>query len=352
MTRRIDSLRLLTNNRLDIAFKLAYLELKNKNPEFSKKIYKEHIKIITSGLFKEKDSTKKGFDNYVLEFDSIFNSIKQKNFNKEISTIPICKNHTILNGSHRVSSSIFLNNEVEVTMEDKKAHNYDYSFFKIRGIDPTILNYSVKTYLKYSNNSYLAIIWPSANKSFDYLKFFDKIIFEKKITFSPVGALNFIIKVYESFTWLGKKENNFSGAYNKMSKCFKNSLQAHVIFFQSDSFEDVLKIKDKLRLKFGIGKSSIHITDNSSETLEISKYILNDNSLKFLNNSSPFHNKHLMKSLENLEKKLGKKNINIDEVLLMSDSTLASYDILKNYELNYIYYNQFTDQQFPYKLYT
>jgi len=58
----IDSKKLLTWNRLDLAFKLFYLDNKDKNPELAKKVYKEDIRAQTLGKFVEygNEENKKG----------------------------------------------------------------------------------------------------------------------------------------------------------------------------------------------------------------------------------------------------------------------------------------------------
>ena len=74
----------------------------------------------------------------------------------------------------------------------------------------------------------------------------------------------------------------------KQQKLFKIFSEIHLIFFKEDSIEKVNNTKDNLRQLFGIGKSSIHITDNNFETEILSKLVLSKNGLHFLNNSNPF----------------------------------------------------------------
>ena len=55
----IQPIELLTYNRIDIIFKLLYIIYDKLLPEFSHEIYKQHLSIITNGLFKETDQEKR-----------------------------------------------------------------------------------------------------------------------------------------------------------------------------------------------------------------------------------------------------------------------------------------------------
>lgn len=106
---KIETIKLLTVNRIDIIFKLLYLKLAKKEAKvFAKEIYFEHIKLITNGLYKESGSNKKSFEDYLESFDRLVESIKENGFDSKISSIPISNQKSITNGSHRVAISIYL----------------------------------------------------------------------------------------------------------------------------------------------------------------------------------------------------------------------------------------------------
>ena len=68
-----DSRSLLTNNRLDISFKLFYLKYKSKNPKLAEEIYKRHIEAFTLGKFIEPgNKDKNSFSKYLDEFHKIY----------------------------------------------------------------------------------------------------------------------------------------------------------------------------------------------------------------------------------------------------------------------------------------
>ena len=179
--REINSNELLTSNRLDVVFKILYLKFKQLNlNDLADQIYNKHIEIMTNGIFTEPNSQKKTLIDYREIFKKTFTSIKKEGFNKHISQIPISNDGSITNGSHRLASSIFLNKKVYATENFEPSHNYDYKFFKERGMSINLIELAVLNYIQLSKNNYMAIIWPSADKKIDYLNYFEKVIFEKK----------------------------------------------------------------------------------------------------------------------------------------------------------------------------
>src|SRR5215217_7183880 len=81
---------LLTWNRLDIATKVTYLNLKTKSSKYATRLYKNHLNAFSLGLFTEPDHIKKGsFTKYVAEFEEIARSIRENGFDARISLIPL-----------------------------------------------------------------------------------------------------------------------------------------------------------------------------------------------------------------------------------------------------------------------
>ena len=69
----LDPIQLLTWNRLDLAFKLFYLDNKDKNSDLAVEVYKEDIKAQTLGSFVEVgNKDKESFENYINEFKNTY----------------------------------------------------------------------------------------------------------------------------------------------------------------------------------------------------------------------------------------------------------------------------------------
>jgi len=340
----IQPLELLTHNRIDIIYKLIYVMYNKFLPEFSSQIYKQHLSIITNGLFIESGQEKKGLDSYIKSFNQILKSIKNKGFDSNISSIPLSNSHSIINGAHRVAASIYLNKKVFCTNTSNPTNRYDYKYFKDRGLDNQILEFGVLKYIELKSNIFLALIWPSADKKINYFQSFSNVIYEKKFKLNQNGAHNFLAQVYKEQKWIGSFENGYGGSYVKLSQSFKNFSPIHAIFFHHDSIEEVNKIKNDLRNKFKIKKASIHITDNDDETLDLAKYILNKNSIHFLNNAKPYLYKSLFNKLKSFKKNLEYSKTSINDVVIDDEGVLSIYGIRDFNNFTYLKKNQIIEE--------
>ena len=327
---------LLTVNRLDVIFKFLYLRFKKTSPIFAKQLYHDHIKIITNGLFKEIDNQKKNFEDFIIEFENINKSIETLGFNSKISKIPISNDGSISNGAHRLASSLYNNIKVNTIQTSQNSHNYNYEFFRTRSLENHLLEFGVLNYLELTENNYLAIIWPSADKNIKYIHHFESILYEKKMSLNSNGAQNFVAQVYKDHKWVGSFKEGYSGAITKVAEAFKSFDEIHFIFFQMKSFDEVSKLKKKLRSLFAIGKASIHITDNNKETIELGKIILNPNSLHFLNNSKPYVFESLFKKLKKFKKLLNDNNINLEDIVLTSSTILGIYGYREPSDIDFL----------------
>ena len=334
---QIEPIKLLTSNRLDVVFKLLYLKYNDLNAKkLSRDLYYSHIKIITNGLFVEYNSDKKTYDDFIFEFKKVSNGIKENGFDSEISKIPISNEGSIVNGAHRLASAIYYKVpfiSIEHTNENK--HIYDYNFFRVRGMPINLIQLAIKEFISLTKNNFLAIIWPSADKSIDYIDEFSNIFYQKKIKLNAKGAQNFVAQVYKEHKWLGDFSDGYSGAYTKVSQAFSSFSEIHLIFFKEENLKKVNKIKNSLRGKFKIDKASIHITDNNNETYDLANLILNDNSIHFLNKAIPYKFQDLFSNLKKLRATINRLNISTDKLVICFDSVLSLFG-LKNSETLYV----------------
>ena len=175
-------IKLLTYNRLDVIFKILYLKYLDLNAKkLSSDLYFSHIKIITNGLFVENNSNKKTYDDFLFEFKKVSNSIRENGFDSEISEIPISKDGSIINGAHRLASAIYYKVPfISIKQTNENKHVYDYNFFRVRGMSNNLIELAILEFISLTKNNFLAIIWPSANKSIHYINEFSNILYQKK----------------------------------------------------------------------------------------------------------------------------------------------------------------------------
>ena len=118
---------LLKWNRLITAFDIFYLNYKDKNQQLAHKVYFERVRSVTFDRFEEPgNADKNSYDSYCLAFDNIFESINKHGFDKFKSLLPLAKNGSLLNGSHRLASSIVSDIKVHSVKLDEHYMIDDY----------------------------------------------------------------------------------------------------------------------------------------------------------------------------------------------------------------------------------
>jgi len=329
VSKTINAKDFLTHVRFDLAFKLLYLEIRDKDIATARRVYKEHIRAFSLGKFTEPGNEKKNsIEKFFEEFDSIFENIRINDFDSKNTLIPLSKNGLIANGAHRIASAIFLNKNVECVDIGTYDQTYDYKFFYNRNVPRQDLDAAATKFVEYSDNTYIAFIWPTAqgyDKKIE--KIIPNIVYRKDIVLNFNGAHNLLSQIYYGEDWLGTAKNNFIGAQVKVMECFKTFRPVRIVAFQSESLNEVFKIKEKIRNVFNVGKHSIHITDTKEEAVRVARVVFNDNGVHFLNYAKP--NKHLSfhKKMDKYKKLLVENKINQDSAIFGGDATLSVYGI-------------------------
>lgn len=329
---------LLTWNRLDIAFKLIYLEYRYTCEFFAKGIYDEHIHALTLGQYIEPGSLEKNSKKkFISGFDRVYENILTNGFDINQSIIPQAGDGSIANGAHRLASAIYAKKPVAGVNIGSTPHVYDYQFFYSRNVSLSSIELAASKFIEAAKNVYVALIWPSAiGRDQDVAELIPNVVYKKNIKLNSNGAKNLLIKVYHTETWLGDSKNRFQGVDGKLVECFKNFNPIRVIAFQADSLDQVLLIKQRIRNLFNIGKHSIHITDTKEEAIRVSRLMFNENSVHFLNHANPYKyessNCELSKFQDFIyENQMDNKNTLIDGGLLLS-----LYGLRESLDIDYL----------------
>lgn len=281
----------LTHNRFDLAFKLYFLQGLNmkQSSDYRELCYKQHIKAFSEGTYSEPNNPEKNsYKQFKKVFEMLFNNIKIDGFDANKSLIPLAQDGSILNGAHRTATTIFFAQPASVLQTQLPARDFDYLYFKQRGVPNVMLDNVAQTFIEYDPKCFLAIVWPAANgHDSEVEKILAKVVYKKRVKLNYNGAHNILAEAYQSEAWLGDENKNFPGIKNKLVECFPNFKEVKVYLFKSDNLEQVLQLKDQVRGLFNIGKHSIHITDSQEETLRLGRLLLNENGVHFLNYAWP-----------------------------------------------------------------
>jgi len=328
---------LLTHTRFDLAFKLLYLEMIGKDVKFSKEIYKEHIRAFSLGKFTEPgNDDKNSIDRFFEEFHKTFEEIKINGFDSSKTLIPLSKNGSIANGAHRVASAIYLDKDVECVQIDTPDHIYDYKFFYSRNVPHEMLDAAATKFIEYANGVYIAFVWPTAKGHDEKIEnVIPNIVYRKKMTLSRNGAHNLLSQIYYGEEWLGSVEDDFRGSKGKLVECFKSFDPVRIIAFQANSLDEVLKIKEKVRDIFNVGKHSIHITDTKEEAIRVARVVFNDNSIHFLNYAKPNRYISTHKKIDRFKEFILKNKLCFNDVVLDGGIVLSAYGLRECSDIDY-----------------
>ncbi len=329
---------LLTWNRLDLAFKLFYLETKNAHLELAETVYQEDIRSQTLASFKEHGNDEKNtFSRYLEIFEGLHRNMELSGFDDKISLIPLSRTGSLMNGAHRVAVAAFLNREVRCVRMELEPLVRDYLYFYWRDVSPHIMDMIVNTFIKYANNTYIAFLWPSFGEHFNQLKsFFSNIVYKKVLSLNSNGLFNLLTQVYAGTPWLGSFEDGFKGARAKCMECSGRENQVIVIVFQEESLDEVRRLKAKIRDNVQIGSSSVHITDTKKEAVELGRLLFNKNSVHFLNFANPFRWQKAYHQLDRFKKLLQEEQVEKEMFVIDGSMALTMYGIREHLDIDYL----------------
>lgn len=332
----MDAIDLLVPERIDLIAKWKYIEYREKGFDLSyiKEVYTAHIEAFSNGNYTEPgNEDKNSIEKYFIIFDRLIDNIKKNGINESISVIPVGQNNAIMDGAHRVAIAAYFNLKVPIIRFEHLSVNYGATFFKNRLLSEKYIDYLVAEYCKFKNNVYFACVWPRAKGDMQMgnttalLNQGSKVLYSKKIKFSYDGLRNLIIQIYLGEDWIGNFSDNFSGALNKVDECYDSENYLSIYILESSSFDNILRLKSKVREIFNVGNHSIHITDNQKETIQLAHILLNSNSIDFLNQGKPDHYPEFNRKLESFKKKLIAHNFSLDQFVIDSSSTLGLYGL-------------------------
>jgi hypothetical protein len=333
---KIDPIKLLTWNRLDLAFRLFFLE--NKNSKIGEELYTHVISAQTFNTFNEQGNEHKfSSREFIKYFNHTYEDIKKNGFDKKRTLIPLSNSNTILNGAHRIASSLHLGLDVFCIRTELPDMISDYKYLYEMNVPEIILDTAVIQFLDYAENTYIGFLWPSGNKNKELAESkFSNVIYKKEIILNRNGSFNLLYELYKHMDWVGNENNGFRGIQQKLIECFPELIPFTVVVFQADNIESVREIKENIRQINNIGYSSIHITDTKEEAIRISRLIFNQNGMHFLNYANPTKSKKLYSQLSQFHEFVDENKINKKDIILDASILLSLYGLREANDVDYI----------------
>ncbi|MCP9482821.1 hypothetical protein NNA36_12690 [Shimia sp. CNT1-13L.2] len=279
-----------TWNRFDLGFKLLYLDaLEHGGSAYADEVYQAHIAAFSLGdMVEPGNEGKLGIDRFRADFQKLNTEIAIKGFDASVSLVPLAEDGSILNAAHRVACAIRAGKEIAAVETGLDPMVFDYRFFAKRGMDEGDLDACAVRMVEAMPNAAVALLWPAAqgqDKAVDQL--IGPLVYRRRVDLTMAGGQNLLARVYQGEPWLGEAEAHFPGVRRKLMACFSGRDPLRVLVFDAPPERDRVALKDDIRGIYGIGKSSIHITDTHAEAVELARLLFNANARHFLDHAKP-----------------------------------------------------------------
>ncbi len=296
-TETISPKALLNVNRFDLACKLYYIDCLETGTEieFAKSLYQAHLEAFSDGTFIEPGlSTKNSVQDYFDTFHRLIADIRNDGFDSSQSIVPVGENGVILDGAHRVAIAIYYDIPLTVVYIPGQTCNYDYAYFREKGLPEKYLDHMAYQYIRFSDCVYAACFWPAAYdaaklaRAEELIRTAADVVYQKDVQLNYHGIEQLMISFYRHMEWTGTIDNGFSGVAVKAKECYRNNAPTTVYVISGAPIEQILELKQRIRDIYSIGNSSVHITDTLAEAIETGKILLHQNSIDFMNYGDPF----------------------------------------------------------------
>ena len=142
--------------------------------------------------------------------------------------------------------------------------------------------------------------------------------------------------MYYEESWVGSKKQGYPGVLEKTRYCFSQGKKITVILIKEGSLENLVNLKENIRVVCGAGKHSVHINDTQEETWRIASSVFNHNSISFLNNrilhETPKFDNFFSQYRQTLNSRKDKHDFCID-----SSAVLSAYGLRDCRDLDFLH---------------
>jgi len=329
--------------RFDLMAKYLYIKYKEKDIEsdFYTNLYKNHI--ITFNNCCEDNGKKKCINDFINAFDLLISNIKYKGFDNNYK-IPIGKNNVIINGAHRLMTSLFYNIPCQgYYKQEDGCELYNYNFFINRQIFPNLDRIYTDTmaleFIKLNPNMRIMITYPNVCDKYDNIKNiihnYGYLYYEKNVRLNENGLNNLIKELYRHEKWIGGTFPFGINPGGKYNFC-KGISEIHIYLINVYDLTKLVELKNKCRELYNLGKHSLHMSDYTEDTFRIASSLLNENSIHYLNNGSNDLSEKSKKTLINYFKKIENNN---EDYCITSSIIMEMYKLRNANDVDYLHYN-------------
>lgn len=184
-------------------------------------------------------------------------------------------------------------------------------------------------------------IWPILDGQKERKAIYNTISSKKiqnkiETVFTQNGLRNYLIQIYSHQKWTGSYWNHFRPIEECLRKRYKDGSTLLTYTFEEKNLDEVLKLKEYIRDFCGMGKNSIHISDNEEESKQIIDIVSSDATVRFMNYCLPDQDIRFARILDGIKKQAIKCKIAPEEFLIVSDCVYNLYNRDKIRKISWI----------------
>jgi hypothetical protein len=381
----IDATSLLIYRRWDIIIKYVYIKyfdlycqhhpnLSQSNylnaPELKwfRDLYTDHLKVLNGGYEIStyyQETEKKTLEEFLNSFHSLYFSIKKTGFDSK-HTVPVGIDNIAINGAHRIAISSLFNIQIPIAkiniysglnlppyaFNDRTKYKMPISNISmvISGLTQEQQEFVLREYVQIKSKDlrFLVVYDHNTNQIHEsYLKqYLEKenyhIIHHKDIKLNIYGAFQFLKNLYFRETKVNITLKTAQTYLARYIDQFPEQFTTRVYLIESNYFNNLSPsgARDKTHLRHYYGSDhSLHVTDNSIETIQMSTLIYHQQSIDYLN-LLPLRHHHkidelfltYMKILE-----INKKDLKKEQFIIVSSFLLGLFSIRNPSDIDFIY---------------
>lgn len=312
----------LCSERFDVLARTAFVrgEINGYGLAWGRSVYKDFIlstaKDRRGNAEWGEDNKKFSYADYEKYFKNLIGSISENGFVADFGGVPV-SNRVLINGAHRVATSLILRNSVPIEdLGPVQIPNYDYRWLIQSGMQSQHLDQIALDFVRLDKNTRVLVFFGHQEKLMDEIfksqerEKLNKVIYNRKISLSPIGMRRIIQVCYQMNDWW--QDSLIEKMY--LERFFGRSSHIYLTIVQSINHEEFISYKNYLREEFNPREFPriIHGSDRHEDTFEILSTLLNRNGLNFLNNSKVGSEFRIMEILNEEGSVLASENCVID----------------------------------------
>lgn len=162
------------------------------------------------------------------------------------------------------------------------------------------------------------------------------IIQQRAISLNYTGLRNYMVQIYRYEKWAGSSRNHYRGIPAKLNPCYREGRPVWMFELECGNLESLLRTKDRIREFCGIGKHSIHSSDNKEETDLMRSLLTSENTIRLMNRCSLDRYHSFTGNLMKLDRLLKRYGADYRNFVIVSDAVRSLYGLEAHKKLSWI----------------